>query len=148
MVLTVVILLWHPREQRRNGGYHFTIETIRRDARIEKFALNDVNSIHIINVALKNQIDIEYTPGHINNMITMGKGKNSNVIASTLSQKCSAIGHHITNNKLTTLMLLKAAGFPVPPKTTTATTIDKALSKSKDIGYPICIKPDVRTVAS
>ncbi len=110
--------------------------------RIKKFALNDVNSIHMINAALKNQIDVEYVPGHINNMITMGKGQNSNVIVSSLSQKCSAIGSHIANNKVTTLMFLRAAGFPVPQKTTTATTIEKALSKSKDIGYPVCIKPE------
>ncbi|MGH9420333.1 MAG: cyanophycin synthetase family protein, partial [Thermoanaerobaculia bacterium] len=73
-------------------------------------------------------------------LVQLGLGRNLHRIQATLTDKTSAIGVEIAQDKDDTKRVLENIGLPVP-KGDVARTIEGALEVAADIGYPVILKP-------
>ncbi|HUQ46611.1 MAG TPA: cyanophycin synthetase [Gemmatimonadaceae bacterium] len=73
-------------------------------------------------------------------LVQLGLGRNLHRIQATLTDKTSAIGVEIAQDKDDTKRVLENIGLPVP-KGDVARTIEGAIEIANDIGYPVILKP-------
>ena len=73
-------------------------------------------------------------------LVQLGLGRNLHRIQATLTDKTSAIGVEIAQDKDDTKRVLENIGLPVP-KGDVVRTIQGALEVAGDIGYPVILKP-------
>jgi cyanophycin synthetase len=73
-------------------------------------------------------------------LVQLGLGRNLHRIQATLTDKTSAIGVEIAQDKDDTKRVLENIGLPVP-KGDVARTIEDALEIADDVGYPVILKP-------
>jgi cyanophycin synthetase len=73
-------------------------------------------------------------------LVQLGLGRNLHRIQATLTDRTSAIGVEIAQDKDDTKRVLENIGLPVP-KGDVVRTLDGALEAADEIGYPVIIKP-------
>ena len=73
-------------------------------------------------------------------LVQLGLGRNLHRIQATLTDRTSAIGVEIAQDKDDTKRVLENIGLPVP-KGDVARTVDGALEIADEIGYPVILKP-------
>jgi cyanophycin synthetase len=73
-------------------------------------------------------------------LVQLGLGRNLHRIQATLTDRTSAIGVEIAQDKDDTKRVLENIGLPVP-KGDVARTIEGALEIADEIGYPVILKP-------
>lgn len=73
-------------------------------------------------------------------LVQLGLGRNLHRIQATLTDRTSAIGVEIAQDKDDTKRVLENIGLPVP-KGDIARTVDDALEVADEIGYPVILKP-------
>lgn len=73
-------------------------------------------------------------------LVQLGLGRNLHRIQATLTDKTSAIGVEIAQDKDDTKRVLENIGLPVPKGDVTR-TVEGALEIADDIGYPVILKP-------
>ena len=73
-------------------------------------------------------------------LVQLGLGRNLHRIQATLTDRTSAIGVEIAQDKDDTKRVLENIGLPVP-KGDVARTIEGALEVADEIGYPVILKP-------
>jgi cyanophycin synthetase len=72
--------------------------------------------------------------------VQLGQGKHQRRIQATIMDNTSALGVEIADDKESTKKLLSSMGIPVP-EGFSVKTVEEALEASKNIGYPIVLKP-------
>ena len=73
-------------------------------------------------------------------LVQLGLGRNLHRIQATLTDRTSAIGVEIAQDKDDTKRVLENIGLPVP-KGDVARTVEGALEVADEIGYPVILKP-------
>ena len=73
-------------------------------------------------------------------LVQLGLGRNLHRIQATLTDRTSAIGVEIAQDKDDTKRVLENIGLPVP-KGDVARTLEGALEIADEIGYPVILKP-------
>ena len=73
-------------------------------------------------------------------LVQLGLGRNLHRIQATLTDRTSAIGVEIAQDKDDTKRVLENIGLPVP-KGDVARTVEGALEIADEIGYPVILKP-------
>lgn len=74
--------------------------------------------------------------------VQLGYGVKQRQIQATMTDRTSALGVEIADEKFRTKELLERAGIPVP-QGMVVESIDKASQAAADIGYPVAVKPEV-----
>lgn len=72
--------------------------------------------------------------------VQLGHGINQRRIQATMTDRTSALGVEIADDKMRTKEILHQAGVPVPMGETTE-ELDGALEVAKEVGYPVVVKP-------
>jgi cyanophycin synthetase len=72
--------------------------------------------------------------------VQLGHGVNQRRIQATMTDRTSAIGMEIADDKNRTKVILKAAGIPIP-EGEPVEELEEALSTAADMGYPVVVKP-------
>lgn len=72
--------------------------------------------------------------------VQLGHGVNQRRIQASMTDKTSAIGMEIADDKMRTKTILRSAGVPIP-EGEEVVEIEKALEEAKYIGYPVVVKP-------
>ena len=75
-------------------------------------------------------------------LVQLGYGAKQRRIQATLTDRTSALGVEIADEKFRTKELLERAGIPTP-KGSMVTSLDEATQVVADIGFPVAVKPDV-----
>lgn len=74
------------------------------------------------------------------NVFQFGYGKKSLWLDSTFTDKTSILATQLARSKLSTAILLRKAGLPVPDQYL-VTSETEAINAAKKIGYPVVVKP-------
>ncbi len=74
--------------------------------------------------------------------IQLGHGKNQRRIQASMTDKTSAIGMEIADEKKRTKDILEEAGMSVP-RGETVRNQEEALELAKSLGYPVAVKPNI-----
>lgn len=74
--------------------------------------------------------------------VQLGYGSKQRHIQATMTDRTSAIGVEIADEKFRTKQLLSQAGIPTPDGAV-ALTLAEAVQIAQDIGYPVAVKPEV-----
>lgn len=74
--------------------------------------------------------------------VQLGYGAKQRRIQATMTDRTSAIGVEIADEKFRTKEVLSRAGIPVP-KGALAQTLEEAIAVAQDLGYPVAVKPEV-----
>lgn len=72
-------------------------------------------------------------------IVQYGYGGGARLLASSLTEKTSALGAQLASNKRATNAMLRHAGFPVAPQRVTSSLIE-ARTIAREIGYPVVLK--------
>ena len=72
--------------------------------------------------------------------VQLGHGVNQRRIQATMTDRTSAIGMEIADDKMRTKEILKTAGVPIPEGRNVVEALE-ALEVADDIGYPVVVKP-------
>ena len=75
-------------------------------------------------------------------LVQLGYGARQRRIQATMTDRTSAIGVEIADEKFRTKELLRLAGIPAPGGAVT-TTIEEAKKVADELGYPVAVKPEV-----
>lgn len=75
-------------------------------------------------------------------LVQLGYGSKQRRIQATMTDRTSALGVEIADEKFRTKELLGRAGIPVP-EGAIAETLDEAIRVADGIGYPVAVKPEV-----
>jgi cyanophycin synthetase len=75
-------------------------------------------------------------------MVQLGYGSKQRRIQATMTDRTSALGVEIADEKYRTKVLLRQAGIPTP-EGNIAYTLEEATRIAEDIGYPVAVKPEV-----
>jgi cyanophycin synthetase len=84
--------------------------------------------------------DIPYLRLNRYSYVQLGHGVNQRRIQATMTDRTSAIGVEIADDKMRTKEILKTAGVPIP-EGENVEDLDGALDVADDIGYPVVVKP-------
>lgn len=74
--------------------------------------------------------------------IQLGYGARQRRVQATMTDRTSALGVEIADEKARTKELLAAAGIPVP-RGILADDFDEALAAAEEIGWPVVVKPEI-----
>ncbi len=74
--------------------------------------------------------------------VQLGYGVKQRHIQATMTDRTSALGVEIADEKFRTKELLRRAGIPVP-QGLIVRSLDESLQAAVDIGYPVAVKPEV-----
>ncbi len=74
--------------------------------------------------------------------VQLGYGARQRRIQSTMTDRTSALGVEIADEKFRTKELLRQAGIPTPAGVIVE-TLEEALRAGDEIGYPVAVKPEV-----
>lgn len=75
-------------------------------------------------------------------LVQLGYGSKQRRIQATMTDRTSALGVEIADEKFRTKEILGRAGIPVP-EGAIAETLDDAIRVAEGIGYPVAVKPEV-----
>jgi len=75
-------------------------------------------------------------------LVQLGYGSKQRRIQATMTDRTSALGVEIADEKFRTKELLLRAGIPVP-KGAIAWSLEEATRVAEEIGYPVAVKPEV-----
>jgi cyanophycin synthetase len=75
-------------------------------------------------------------------LVQLGYGSKQRRIQATMTDRTSALGVEIADEKFRTKELLLRAGIPVP-KGAIAWSLEEATRVAEDIGYPVVVKPEI-----
>ncbi|HEY9838917.1 MAG TPA: cyanophycin synthetase [Candidatus Obscuribacterales bacterium] len=75
-------------------------------------------------------------------LVQLGYGVRQRRIQATMSDRTSALGVEIADEKFVTKRLLRQAGIPAP-RGEIVTSLQDCLEAAAAIGYPVAVKPDV-----
>ena len=75
-------------------------------------------------------------------LVQLGYGSKQRQIQATMTDRTSALGVEIADEKFKTKELLNRAGIPVPAGAL-AESLEEAVSVAEDLGYPVAVKPEV-----
>jgi cyanophycin synthetase len=76
------------------------------------------------------------------NLIQLGYGAKQRRIQATMTDRTSALGVEIADEKFRTKRLLAQNGIPTPAGSV-QTSLEEAVGFADEIGYPVAVKPDV-----
>ncbi len=84
--------------------------------------------------------DIPYIRLNRYSYVQLGHGVNQRRIQATMTDRTSAIGVEIADDKMRTKEILERAGVPVP-KGENVEELEEAIEVAEHIGYPVVVKP-------
>ena len=84
--------------------------------------------------------DIPYIRLNKYSYVQLGHGINQRRIQATMTDRTSAIGSEIADDKMRTKDILKTAGVPIP-KGRNVEKLEEAIEAAEDIRYPVVVKP-------
>ncbi|MCJ2539963.1 MAG: cyanophycin synthetase, partial [Candidatus Thermoplasmatota archaeon] len=84
--------------------------------------------------------DIPYIRLNKHSYVQLGHGVNQRRIQATMTDRTSAIGMEIADDKMRTKDILKTAGVPIP-KGRNVEELEEAIEAADDIGYSVVVKP-------
>jgi cyanophycin synthetase len=84
--------------------------------------------------------DIPYIRLNKHSYVQLGHGVNQRRIQATMTERTSAIGMEIADDKMRTKEILERAGVPIP-KGENVEEIEEAIDTADYIGYPVVVKP-------
>lgn len=95
-----------------------------------------LNRFYFAQAALRQQI-----PFHkIGPIYALGLGKNSRLLFSSLTDRTSALGAKVANDKYLCSNVLRVAGFPMP-RNAPVITSEEAVAAARKLGFPVVVKP-------
>ena len=74
--------------------------------------------------------------------VQLGYGSKQRRIQATMTDRTSAVGVEIADEKFRTKELLRRAGIPTPAGAV-AESLEEAVRIAEDLGYPVAVKPEV-----
>jgi cyanophycin synthetase len=104
---------------------------------LKPFALASQNPIYIQQAALEMDIPIRQVA---NGIFSLGQGRNSRWLRSTISDQTSGLGVGLAHDKIATAAVLRQAGLPAPTHGKAATA-EKAVQLARKLGFPVVVKP-------
>ena len=75
-------------------------------------------------------------------LVQLGHGARQRRIQATMTDRTSAIGVEIADEKFRTKELLRQAGIPTP-RGVVIDSLEDAVRAAEDLGYPVAVKPEV-----
>ncbi|MHC4750674.1 MAG: cyanophycin synthetase [Planctomycetota bacterium] len=75
-------------------------------------------------------------------LVQLGYGSKQRRIQATMTDRTSALGVEIADEKFRTKELLRRAGIPIP-EGAIVQSVEKAIQVAEKIGYPVAVKPEV-----
>jgi cyanophycin synthetase len=75
-------------------------------------------------------------------LVQLGYGSKQRRIQATMTDRTSALGVEIADEKFRTKELLRRAGIPTP-KGSIVESIEEAVRVAEELGYPVAVKPEV-----
>jgi cyanophycin synthetase len=75
-------------------------------------------------------------------LVQLGYGSKQRRIQATMTDRTSALGVEIADEKFRTKELLRRAGIPIP-EGAIVQLVEKAIQVAEKIGYPVTVKPEV-----
>ncbi|MBS0287713.1 MAG: hypothetical protein JSR17_10475 [Proteobacteria bacterium] len=105
---------------------------------LKSYAPTGSNSLRLLQAAYNEDIPWLYVA---QNTFQYGYGCHSRWFDSSFTDKTSKIAADITKDKRSTQMILHKSGLPVPAQFVVYDEED-AISKARQMGYPVVIKPD------
>lgn len=105
---------------------------------LNRIGCNGQNYFYLINAALELNIPILSTNPQL---LKLGIGESQVCMNSTITEKTSFIGAHLSHNKFVTSHLLNNAGLP-GTKCFRVKSASEAILLAKKINYPVVIKPE------